>query len=178
MMLGERNIRRATSAARGQLWCDSCDSAMDYPILRYRLEIEISDDTAEDEDENTSLPVALANIVRTSQTLELKSHTYYEHRNYESFTCWRIVTDDVVEGGSNSDMVAVKADFKAPEVKSLNKNPLLSTPYKPTEEKKHRSEKLEDSDVEESFFADSQPKGDVVGCSFDTKKKRRVVLED
>ncbi|GKE83041.1 hypothetical protein Tco_1553041, partial [Tanacetum coccineum] len=114
---------------------------------------------------------------RTSQTLELKSHTYYEHRNYESFTCWRIVTDDVVEGGSNSDMVAAKADSKAPEVKSLNKSPLLSTHSKLTEERSI-GEKLEDSDAEESFVADSQPKGDDVGCSSDTKKKRRVMLED
>ncbi|GJU22456.1 ATP-dependent DNA helicase PIF1-like protein [Tanacetum coccineum] len=33
-------------------------------------------------------------------------------------------------------------------------------------------EKLEDSDAEESFVADSQPKGTDVGCSSDTKKKR------
>ncbi|GJR09502.1 ATP-dependent DNA helicase PIF1 [Tanacetum coccineum] len=175
---------------------------LDYPVLRYRLELEISDHTAEvvvvlfdetatsllkcsasamvasqaqDEDENTGLPAALANIVGTSQTLELKSHTYYEHQNYESFTCWRIVTADVVEGGSNSDMVAAKADSKAPGVGSLNKSPLLSTPSKPTEEKKHRREKLEDSDADESFVADSQPKGVVVECSSDTKKKRRQV---
>ncbi|GKE61704.1 ATP-dependent DNA helicase PIF1-like protein, partial [Tanacetum coccineum] len=94
--------------------------AVEYPILRYRLELEISDYTTEvvvvlfdetarsllkcsasamDEDEHSGFPAALANIVGTSQTLELKSHTYYEHQNYESFTCWRIVTDDVVEGG-------------------------------------------------------------------------------
>nr|GEU58313.1 ATP-dependent DNA helicase PIF1-like [Tanacetum cinerariifolium] len=171
------------------------DSSVDYPVLRYRLEIKISDDTAEvvvvlfdetatsllkcsasamvasqacvctpsdlldlytdsqlqDEDENTSLPAALANIVKTSQTLEPKSHTYYEHRNYESFTCWRIVTDDVVEGVSTLTWLLQKQTLR----------PLR--------------EKLEDSDAEESFVADSQPKGDVVGCSSDTKKKRRKV---
>ncbi|GKF67680.1 hypothetical protein Tco_0197359, partial [Tanacetum coccineum] len=73
--------------------------------------------------------------------------------------------------GSNSDMVAAKADSKAPKLKRLNKIPLLSTPSKPTEEKKHRREKLEDSDAEESFVADSQPKGDDVGCSSYTRKK-------
>ncbi|GKC22826.1 hypothetical protein Tco_1024976, partial [Tanacetum coccineum] len=56
----------------------------------------------QDEDEHSGLPVALVNIVRTSQTLELKSHT----------------------------------------------------------------EELED------FDADTQPKGNDVGCSSDTRKKR------
>nr|GEV87429.1 hypothetical protein [Tanacetum cinerariifolium] len=218
---GEKCKKGNISRKGGKFWCDLCDSAIDYPVLRYRLKIKISDDTAEvvvvlfdetttsllkcsasamvasqaqvcvctpsnlsgsytdsqlqDEDGNTGLPAALANIVRTSQTLELKSHMYYEHRNYESFTCWKIVTDDVVDGGSNSDIVATKADSKAPEVESLNKNPLLSTLYKPTEENKHRRGKLEDSDAEEYFVAGSQPKGDAVGCSSDTTKKRRKV---
>ncbi|GKB85977.1 hypothetical protein Tco_0958249 [Tanacetum coccineum] len=108
--------------------------AVEYPILRYRLELEISDDTTEvvvvlfdettrnthtdsrlqDEDEHSGFPATLVNIVGTSQTLELKSYT----------------------------------------------------------------EKLEDTDAEESFVADSQPKGDDVGCSSYTRKKRRVVSED
>ncbi|GJZ68071.1 DNA helicase PIF1, ATP-dependent [Tanacetum coccineum] len=147
-----RNVRRATLPTR------------------YKLELEISNDTAkavivmfdetttgllkcyasamvasqaQDEDEHSGLPAALANIVGTIQTLELKSHTYYEHQNYESFTCWRIVADDAVEG-------------------------VLTLAW---------LDELEYSDAEASFVADSQPKGDDVGCSFYTKKKR-VGLED
>nr|GEV71292.1 ATP-dependent DNA helicase PIF1-like [Tanacetum cinerariifolium] len=101
---GEKCKKGNVDRKGGQFWCDSCDSAVDYPVLRYRLEIKISDDTAEDEDETMGLPVALANIARTSQTLELKSHTYYEHQNFESFTGWRIVTDDVVEGGRDGNI--------------------------------------------------------------------------
>ncbi|GJR36846.1 replication protein A 70 kDa DNA-binding subunit C-like protein [Tanacetum coccineum] len=145
----------------GQFWCDSCDSAVDYPVLRYsamgasqarvcfctpfNLSGSCTELQLQDEDEHSGLPAALANI------------------NYYKQCCG---------GGSNSDMVAAKADSKAPEVKSLNKSLLLSTPSKPTEEKKHRREKLEDSDAEESFVADSQPKEDDVGCSSNTRKKR------
>ncbi|GKF77002.1 ATP-dependent DNA helicase PIF1-like protein, partial [Tanacetum coccineum] len=83
----------------------------DYPVLRYRLEMEVSDDTAqavvvmfdetartvvkcsagsivgseEQDEEETGLPSALANIVGTIHTLELNSNSYYEHVNYESF---------------------------------------------------------------------------------------------
>ncbi|GJT03613.1 ATP-dependent DNA helicase PIF1-like protein [Tanacetum coccineum] len=118
--LGEKCKNGNISRKAGQFWCGSCDSAVEYPVLRYRLELEIFDDTAEvvviifdetttsllkcfasamvasqaqvffctpfnlldthtdlrlqDEDEHSGLPVALANIFGTSQTLELKSH--------------------------------------------------------------------------------------------------------
>nr|GEV17554.1 replication protein A 70 kDa DNA-binding subunit C-like [Tanacetum cinerariifolium] len=108
-----------------------------HVIAKYMLEIEISGDTAEVvvvlfDETTTSLLKCSASAMVASQAQE----------------------------GSNFDMVAAKTDSKDPEVKSLNKNPLLSTPYKPIEEKKHKREKLEDSDVDESFVADSQPKGD------------------
>ncbi|GKC94312.1 hypothetical protein Tco_1159754, partial [Tanacetum coccineum] len=90
-----------------------------------------------DEEEHSGLPITLANIVGTSHTLELKSHTYYKHGNYKSFTCWRVVTDDAVEESSNSGMVAAKADSKAPMVKRLNKGPSVTTPSKLSETKKH-----------------------------------------
>nr|GEV66277.1 hypothetical protein [Tanacetum cinerariifolium] len=31
----------------GRFWCDSCNSSVDYPVIRYRLELDISDETAE-----------------------------------------------------------------------------------------------------------------------------------
>nr|GEX76605.1 hypothetical protein [Tanacetum cinerariifolium] len=45
----------------------------------------------QDEEASLGLPTALANIMGTSHILELQSHTYYEHMNYESFTCWKVV---------------------------------------------------------------------------------------
>ncbi|GKE33386.1 ATP-dependent DNA helicase PIF1-like protein, partial [Tanacetum coccineum] len=87
------------------------DSAVEYPVLRYRLELEISDDTAE-------VVVVLFDETATS-LLKCSAAQWW--------------------------------------------------PLK---------EKLEDSDAKKSFIADSQPKGDDMGCSFDTRKKRRVVLED
>ncbi|GKG15720.1 hypothetical protein Tco_0358043, partial [Tanacetum coccineum] len=89
------------------------------------------------EQEHLGLPPALANIVGISHTLELKSYTYYEHGNYKSFICWKVVTDKAVEGSASSGMVAAKADSKLCYVR----------------------EELQDSDAEESFVVDSQPKG-------------------
>ncbi|GJX54801.1 hypothetical protein Tco_0283170 [Tanacetum coccineum] len=133
---------------------------LDYPVIR--LELDISDATAEavvvmfdettkslvkcsassivgseDQEEGDSgLPPALANIVGTSHTLELKSHTYFEHENYESFTCWKVVEEeDVVETGS-SGTVAATANPKAPVLKSLAATSSVTTPSKSGEPKK------------------------------------------
>ncbi|GJS03115.1 ATP-dependent DNA helicase PIF1-like protein [Tanacetum coccineum] len=149
----------------GQFWCDSCNSSVDYPVIRYRLELEISDATAEavvvmfdettkslvkcsassivgsedQEEGDLGLLPALANIVGTSHTLELKAYTYFEHENYESFTYWKVIKEeDVVETGSFGT-VAATAYPKAPVLKSLaatlsttlkilmQKSPLLQT---------------------------------------------------
>nr|GEU46880.1 nucleic acid-binding, OB-fold protein [Tanacetum cinerariifolium] len=45
---GEKCKKGNISHKAGKFWCDSCDSTMEYPVLRYRLELEISDDTAEE----------------------------------------------------------------------------------------------------------------------------------
>ncbi|GJR39333.1 ATP-dependent DNA helicase PIF1-like protein [Tanacetum coccineum] len=172
----------------GRFWCDSCNSSVDYPVIRYRLELDISDAIAEavvvmfdetakslvkcsassivgseDQEEGDSgLPPALANIVGTSHTLELKSHTYFEHGNCESFTCWKVVEEeDVVETGS-SGTVAATADPKAPVLKSLVATPSITTPSKP----------------EESSVANSKAKGEDVGYSSDTRKRKRMEFDD
>ncbi|GJT25731.1 ATP-dependent DNA helicase PIF1-like protein [Tanacetum coccineum] len=172
-----------------RFWCDSCNSSVDYPVIRYKLELEISDETAEevvvmidettrvllncsassilecegrvyfyapfhfrstftdlrlqDEEASLGLPIALANIVGTTHTLELKSHTYYEHMNYESFTCWKVVTGEDVEEGVSSAIAAANDASKASELKRLNKALAVATPSKPSEENKRRREELE-----------------------------------
>ncbi|GJW87882.1 reverse transcriptase domain-containing protein [Tanacetum coccineum] len=132
-------------------------SSVEYPVIRYRLELEISDDTAkvvvvmfvetatsllkcsassildskeQDEENHSGLPPALANIVGTGHTLELKSYTYYEHGTYESFTCWKVVISEDVEEDASSGMVAVNDASKAPALKRLNKTPSVATPLK------------------------------------------------
>nr|GEW15163.1 hypothetical protein [Tanacetum cinerariifolium] len=82
-------------------------------LCRYRLEVIVVDDTAhtivvmfndtatellncsaesllgagEDEDDESSLPTAIRNLIGTHHVVEIKSHTYYEYRTFESFKC-------------------------------------------------------------------------------------------
>ncbi|GJY58827.1 uncharacterized protein Tco_0458719, partial [Tanacetum coccineum] len=126
----------------GRFWCDSCNSSVDYPVIRYKLELEISDETAEavvvmfdetarvllncsassilecegqDEEASLGLPTALANIV---------------------------VTCEDVEKGASSATAAANDASKASELKRLNKAPAVATPSKSGEEKKQRRENL------------------------------------
>ncbi|GJV60074.1 DNA helicase PIF1, ATP-dependent [Tanacetum coccineum] len=91
------------------------------------------------EDEHSDLPPAIANIVGTIYTLELKSYTYYEHGTYESFTCWKVVIEEVVEESASSGMVAANAGSKAPVLKGLTKTLSVATPLKPCAERKQKS---------------------------------------
>ncbi|GKB20040.1 reverse transcriptase domain-containing protein [Tanacetum coccineum] len=140
---GEKCKKGMITRKEGKLWCDSCNNPVEYP-----LELEVSNDTAKavvvmfdetaatlvkcsadlilgSEEEHSGLPPAIANIVATSHTLELKSHINYEHGTYESFTCWKVVTDEVMEESASFGMVAANAGSKAPVLKSLTKTLLL-----------------------------------------------------
>ncbi|KAL6500995.1 hypothetical protein OROHE_025192 [Orobanche hederae] len=106
--------KKGASRKGGHFWCDSCDKSVAYPVLRYRLELEVSDGTThivvvlfdesatelvgcsvgtivETNDEVSAdypnLPKTIANLIGTTHVLELKSNSYYEHGTYESFTC-------------------------------------------------------------------------------------------
>ncbi|GKE20064.1 reverse transcriptase domain-containing protein [Tanacetum coccineum] len=155
--------------------------SVDYTVLRYRLKLEVSDDTAQTvvvmfdetaravvkcsagsiDEEETGLPPALANIVGTLHTLELKSNSYFEHANYESFTCWRVVLEEALdESGSSGTLAGISAP-KAGVLVPLATTPSVSTPSKPGEPKKARS----------------KTKGSDAGCSSATGKRRRLVLD-
>ncbi|GJR79699.1 ATP-dependent DNA helicase PIF1-like protein [Tanacetum coccineum] len=108
-------------------------------------------------DDHSPLPQALANIVGTNHTLEFKSHTYYEHNTYESFTCWRIVTAEGMGENGGSSMAGGSRASETPEFKT---------------------QKAEESDAEASFVADTQTASRVGGSRPDTRKNKRRVVDD
>nr|GEV05616.1 hypothetical protein [Tanacetum cinerariifolium] len=66
--------------------------------------------------DDVGLPRTLENIIGTTQALEIKSHTYYEHGTFESFTYWRIASKEVVEEDAKSSnantLLGIKAFMK------------------------------------------------------------------
>ncbi|GKA00080.1 hypothetical protein Tco_0672630 [Tanacetum coccineum] len=102
-------------------------------------------------DETSGLPAALANIIGTTHTLELKSHTYYEHGTFKSFTCWNLIPLEVVVESAGSSIIDVVRDTPWSSGKRLCKQPAVPTPLKVCEGKTPISQELEDS------YADSLP---------------------
>ncbi|GJV03127.1 ATP-dependent DNA helicase PIF1-like protein [Tanacetum coccineum] len=172
-------------------------------LLIYRLELGVSDDTAqavvvmfdetartmvkcsagsivgseEQDEEETGLPPALANIMGTVHTLELKSNLYYKHANYESFTCLSVILKEALNESGSSGTLAAAGGPKTSMFVPLTTTSSVTTPSKPGEQKKPRMEERHDSDGEESFVSDSKTKGSDVGCSSEAGKRRRLVLD-
>nr|GFD48790.1 hypothetical protein [Tanacetum cinerariifolium] len=93
-----------------------------------------NEDVRLDYDDDVGFPLALSNIISTTQTLEIKSHTYYEHGTFEIFTCWRITSEEVVKEDVGSRNVNTYPDIKIKQSKWLATKPTVATPSKPTEE--------------------------------------------
>ncbi|GKE47982.1 nucleic acid-binding, OB-fold protein, partial [Tanacetum coccineum] len=157
---GEK-CKKGVGRKLGGWWCDAYEKAVEYPVLRYRLELGISDATVYvvavmfDEttselylDDTSALPVALANIIGTTHTLELKSHTYYEHGNFKSFNCWNLIPLEIVVESAGSSTIDVVPDTPQSSGKRLCKQPSVATPLKPCEGKTPISQELEDSDAD------------------------------
>ncbi|GKB10475.1 hypothetical protein Tco_0844398 [Tanacetum coccineum] len=110
-------------------------------------------------DDDSELPPALGNIIRSINTLELKSHTYSEHGTFESFTRWKLHSAEMAEESACSSIVDAITETRRYSGKRLCRKPSVSTPLKPSEEKKthkvgpksnrctSKQEELEDSDA-------------------------------
>nr|GEX18439.1 hypothetical protein [Tanacetum cinerariifolium] len=172
---GEKCRKGNLDRKQDRFWCDSCHSYVDYPVLRYKLEleVEVSDDTAQpvvvmfDETartvvkcldaEETGLPPVLANIMGTLYTLKLKSNSYYEYANYESFTCWSVFLEEALDESGNSGTLAATGNPNTGVFVPLTTTPSVTTPSNP----------------EESFVVDSKRKRSDVGCSSEAGKRKR-----
>ncbi|GJX99300.1 DNA helicase PIF1, ATP-dependent [Tanacetum coccineum] len=177
-------------------------------LLIYRLELDVADDTAhavvvmfdepattlvecsaesvmeddnESSDDQSNLPPALANLIGTSHTLEIKSHTYYEYGTFKSFTCWTIVpTEGVAESASSSTLDAAGAT-EIPKLKSVTQDPSVSTPSNPSEKRPMKRIKIEDSESEDRgntsmqmVIDESEEEDNCGSAECGTKKKDRM----
>nr|GEX09339.1 DNA helicase PIF1, ATP-dependent [Tanacetum cinerariifolium] len=102
----------------------------------YRLELEISNDTAKVVvvmfDETTT------SLVKCSASLILGSEWQEEHLGLPPTLANIVFIAKDVEGSVSSGMVAAKADFKSPVLGALNADTLVATLSKPSEDKKHK----------------------------------------
>ncbi|GJU85484.1 DNA helicase PIF1, ATP-dependent [Tanacetum coccineum] len=96
--------------------------------------------------DDSGLPTAISNLIGTTHVMELKSYTYYEYGTYESFTCWKINSADLVDDGASSSNQLIIVDDPDPSFKRLARQPSVCTPSNPNEEKRKKRRIDEDSD--------------------------------
>ncbi|GKD50742.1 hypothetical protein Tco_1279718 [Tanacetum coccineum] len=179
-------------------------TAVEYLVLR--LELDVSNKTAStvvvmfdeptielvkcsadslavaDEDvgfayaDDVGLPRALANNIGTTQTLEIKTHTYYEHGTFESFTCWRIPLEEVVEEDVRSSNYT-SVEVKIKKFRKLATKPSVATPSKPAEKRGKRVD-LEDSHDEVTCGMDDGQAYGKDNFVLDKRKKKRYIVDD
>ncbi|GJV08197.1 reverse transcriptase domain-containing protein [Tanacetum coccineum] len=184
----------------------SCGSnTFDYLVLRYRLEVDVSDDTAhvvvvmfnetatalvkcsadslmdtvdESSEDHLSLPPALSNLIGTAHVMEIKSHTYYEYGTFESFTCWQILPSEGIEDSVGSSNLDDYPDNQPQKLKRIVRDPSIVTPSKPVEERKNPRMDVEDSESEDSGdSANGTGKKGAVEPSAKKRKNRTVYDE-
>nr|GEW12125.1 RNA-directed DNA polymerase, eukaryota, reverse transcriptase zinc-binding domain protein [Tanacetum cinerariifolium] len=131
---------------------------------RYRLELEVSDETA--------LVVVVMFEETVTEVVKCSTESILELED-------EIVVAEDVEETSNSptvELVIVGPDVfpKEPTLKRLVKSPSIATPSKPAQATKKKWEVIEDSDAEESFAIESRPTCRNAGCSSDMSKRRRT----
>ncbi|KAL6576662.1 hypothetical protein OROMI_010938 [Orobanche minor] len=202
---GSGKCKKGVTHKDGQLWCDACDKPVSYPKTRFRLEVDVRDETAETvvvmwdetateltktsakvlldgldevDDDAPVLPHALMNLYNTKHVFEIKSHTYYNYGEFESFICTKVFASNnstvsesftctKVFASNNStvselpDMTEVSDDAAPDSTSNTHKSPLkrlvrgpqVCTPSKASEPKKKEVRYVEeDSDAEDETF--------------------------
>ncbi|GKD04867.1 DNA helicase PIF1, ATP-dependent [Tanacetum coccineum] len=121
---GDDNCKKGATRQGGKFFCEACNKAIEYSILR--LELGVADDLTA----TFCRGCGASNPILTMSMVPLKS-----------FTCWKINTSAPIDediGSSTMDAIAVNP---SPSFKRLSIAPSMSTPFQ-------RSE-LEDSDAYE-----------------------------
>nr|GEU34558.1 hypothetical protein [Tanacetum cinerariifolium] len=81
-----------------------------------------------------------------------------------------IETVEEIAGSSNIDAIEY---VNTPLYNRLARHPSVSTPAKPSEERKHKRVELEDSDTDATPVANEEVKDATTSCSSKKKKKKR-----
>nr|GEY62167.1 nucleic acid-binding, OB-fold protein [Tanacetum cinerariifolium] len=183
-----RKYKKGATRKRAQWWCDACNTTIDCPVPRYRMVLDVSDDTEHiavvlfDEpasalisDDGGSLLAAISNIIGTAHVLEIKSHTYYEYDTFKSFTYWKIDPTEGIKESIGSSTLDANAGSYTPKLKRLRQNLSVPTPLKPSEEVKKIRVDIKNSDTE--YWGDSG-EGDIKGKVARVSDKGEKMIED
>ncbi|GJY92117.1 nucleic acid-binding, OB-fold protein [Tanacetum coccineum] len=130
------NCKKGTTRRLGQFWCESYNKSVEFLVLRYRLELDVADETANavvvmfDEPATTLVGCSVESVMEDDdETI--------------------VPTEGVMESASSSTLDAAGAT-ESPKLKRLTHDPFVPTPSKPLEERPTKRMVIEDSDEEDN----------------------------
>ena len=80
----------------------------------------------------------MTNLFNTKHVFEIRSHTYYNYGDFESFTCTGVFPINDSTLSENDDAPEDSSSNNKPGLKRLVRAPQLTTPCKPNDGKKRK----------------------------------------
>ncbi|GJY30845.1 hypothetical protein Tco_0414340 [Tanacetum coccineum] len=154
LILQLSTARKGVTRKLGKFWCDASNTPVDYLVLRYKLELDVSYDT-------THVVVVMFDEPTTS-LVKCSAESIVEADD-------KVNPVEGVEDNIGSSTMDAVADTQTPKLKRLGQHPSIPTPLKPSEETKKRVD-IEDSNTEASGDSAKGASKDVARVS-DMKKR-------
>nr|GEW14619.1 reverse transcriptase domain-containing protein [Tanacetum cinerariifolium] len=152
------NVKKVLCEKNRSFWCQVCEKAVDYPVLRFWLELDVSDKTAS--------TVVVMFDEPAKELLKCSADSLAAADD-------EIAPEEVVDVDSKSSNM----NTNITKVKRLPTNPSVAMPSKPTEERE-KGEELEDSDDEVTGDMDDGGADGKESSLADKKKKTRYIVDD
>ncbi|GJX76201.1 RNA-directed DNA polymerase, eukaryota [Tanacetum coccineum] len=108
---GGKKCKKGVVRKEGSFWCQACDRAVEYPMLRFRIKLDVSDKTASTvvvmfDEPDTELVKCSADSLATADEDVGLAYT-----DDVGFTCWRIASEEVFEEDARSSNVNTSPDI-------------------------------------------------------------------
>ncbi|GKA55753.1 replication protein A 70 kDa DNA-binding subunit C-like protein [Tanacetum coccineum] len=121
---GGEKCRKSVSRKARKFLCETCNRTVDYPVLRYRLEVVVADKIAQ-------TVVVMFNEIAT-ELLNCSTDSLIEEEDE------KINPADLVDDEASSSNQLITVDDSKPSFKRLARQPSMCTPSKPNEEKRKK----------------------------------------
>nr|GEW47243.1 hypothetical protein [Tanacetum cinerariifolium] len=135
--------KKGATRQLGKWFFEAYNKSIEYHVLRFRLELGVTDDTAHvvvvlfDEPATELLKCSaeslMASVDEMTYVFELKSHTYYEYGTFESFTCWKINPTAIMEEVASSTTVDEDTENPSSNMEEFDADDDCGSSKKPSE---------------------------------------------
>ncbi|GJY97306.1 replication protein A 70 kDa DNA-binding subunit C-like protein [Tanacetum coccineum] len=189
---GGEKCSKSVSRQAGKFLCETCNRTVDYPVLRYRLEVVVADDTAHtvvvtfNEIATELLNYSGDSLIEAEDEVGF-CYLFQPHSYIDTNLHIQFVEDDsglptaiknLIDDGASSSNQLITVDDPEPSFKRLARQPSVCTPSKPNEEKIKKRSEVEDSDTDEVLCSAKEPHEINADGPMDKKKKKMCIDED